>query len=415
MDRVTAPDPRTVVIRWKQIYPDAGELDQGAFAPLPRHVVQPLFEREAETLPNQPFWTSDYVGAGPYRIESWQPGAFIEAAAFAGHALGRPKIAKLRITWSSDFNATLATLLSGDADMPGDDSIRVEQGLVLEREWTARNAGTVQYRPNLPRFIQIQHRPAYANPAAVGDVRVRRALAHAIDKTAINETLFSGKGITSSSLIYPSLDYYSLVDRAVAKYSYDVKASEQLLADAGFSKDSGGFYLSPTGGRINLEIRNIQSAQNDQERAIIADGWRHAGFEVEENVFTPVQTQDGQALGTFRALSVTSAAATREGLNLKDYVSDSASRPETRWLGQNRGGWTNPEYDRAAEAFYNTLDPNGRHQAVADAVRTLSTDLGLIPLHFNPGVLAYARGITGPNVKSSDSDFTWNIYEWEYR
>jgi ABC-type transport system substrate-binding protein len=236
-----------------------------------------------------------------------------------------------------------------------------------------------------------------------------------MDKAAINETLFSGKGITSDSLIYPSLDYYPLVDKVVAKYPLDLKASEQLMNEAGFAKDAGGFYTQPGGGRINLEIRNIQSAQNDAERAIIADGWRHAGFEVEENVFTPVQTQDGQTLGTFRALSVTCAVAVREGLTLKDYTSDAVSRPETRWLGQNRGGWANTDYDRAAGAFYNTLDANGRHQAVADAIRILTTDLGLIPLHFNPGVLAYSKGITGPNVKSSDSDFTWNIYEWEYK
>src|SRR5205823_6609580 len=118
--------------------------------------------------------------------------------------LGQPKIDRLRITWSADFNATLANLLSGEADMPGDDSIRVEQGLVLEREWAARNAGTVLFRPALPRFIQVQHRAEYANPQAVRDVRVRRALAHGIDKGPINEALFQGKGITTDSLIYPS-------------------------------------------------------------------------------------------------------------------------------------------------------------------------------------------------------------------
>jgi peptide/nickel transport system substrate-binding protein len=390
-------------------------MNQEAFAPLPRHTVQPLFEREPENLPNQPFWTSEYVGAGPYRVETWQPGAFIDAAAFAGHALGQPKIGRLHISWNSDFNATLATLRSGDADMPADDSIRVEQGLQLEQDWKARDVGTVQYRPNLPRIVQVQHRSAYANPAAINDVRVRRALAHAIDKAAINESLFSGKGITSDSLIYPTLDYYALVDRAVAKYPPDLKASEQLMNEAGFSKDGSGLYTQPAGGHLNLEIRNIQSAQNDAERAIIADGWRHAGFEVEENVFTPVQTQDGQTLGTFRALSVTSAVASREGLTLKDYTSNAISGPDTRWLGMNRGGWSSADYDRAATTFYTTLDPDGRHQAVADAIRVLSTDLGFIPLHFNPGVLAYAKGITGPNVKSSDSDFTWNIYEWEYR
>jgi peptide/nickel transport system substrate-binding protein len=198
------------------------------------------------------------------------------------------------------------------------------------------------------------------------------------------------------------------------KYPYDVRMTEQLMTEAGFQRDATGHYLMPGGGRMNLEIRNIQSAQNDAERSIIADGWRQAGFDVEENVFTPVQTQQGEVLGTFRALSVTSAAATREGINLKDFKTDAASRPETRWLGQNRGGFRNADYDRFADAFYSTLDPADRHQALADAVRVMTDQLGFLPLHFNPGVLAFARGIQGPAVKAPDADFTWNIHEWTY-
>ncbi len=279
IEQVATPDPRTVVFHWTQPYPQALEMNEQDFNPLPRHLLQAQFERDPENLPNQTFWTSDYVGAGPYRVDRWQPGAFLDAAAFDAHVLGRPKISRLHITWNSDFNATLSSLLSGEADMPADDSIRVEQGLVLERDWSARNAGTVQYRPALPRFIQVQHREQYANPQAVRDVRVRRALAHAMEKSVINDTLFSGKGITSDSLIFPTLDYYAEIDRAVVKYPPDVRQTERLMTEAGFPKDSSGTFTGP-GGPVNLEIRNIQSAQNDAERSIIADGWRRAGFQV---------------------------------------------------------------------------------------------------------------------------------------
>jgi len=415
MSEVVAPDPQTVQIRWKEPYPNAAEMDLEAFAPLPRHLLQASFEREPENLPNLPFWTSDFVGAGPYRVDNWQPGAFIDAAAFDGHALGKPKIDRLKITWSADFNATLASLVSGDEDMPLDDSIRVDQGLVLEQDWTARNAGTVQYRPNLPRFVQVQHRAEYANPAVVRDARVRKALAHAIDKSVINDTLFSGKGITTDTLIYPTLDYYAVVDAKAVKYPFDLRASEQLMNEAGLSKDASGAYTLPGGGRINLEVRNIQSAQNDAERSIIADGWRKAGFEVEENVFTPVQTQDGQVLGTFRSLSITSAAAVHEGEDVGALTTNSVSRPETHWFGQNRGGWSNPDFDRAATAFATTLDPDARHQALADAIHALTDDLGVIPLHFNPGVIAWAAGMQGVSVKAPDAVVSWNIHEWTFR
>jgi peptide/nickel transport system substrate-binding protein len=415
IEEVVGPDLRTVLIRWKQPYPEAAQLWEDQFAPIPRRIAEPLYQADRESFPGQSFWTTEYVSAGAFKIDHWERGAFIEATAFDAHALGRPKIDRMRVTWNQDFNATLATLLAGDADISADDSIRVDQGLVLEQQWKAREAGTVQYRPQLPRLVQVQHRAEYANPQAVRDVRVRRALTHAMDKPAINESLFQGKGLTSDSLIYPTLSYYALVDQAVAKYPYDLRRTDQIMAEAGFTKDGSGSYLAPGGAKLNFELRNIQSAQNDSERAIIADGWRRAGMEVEENVFNPSQTNDGQTLGTFRSLSITSAQAVAEGLNLDEYTSKSASRPETRWFGQNRGGWMNPDYDRTIDAWLTTLDENQRQQQVAQAAKIMTEDLGIIPLHFNPAAVALPTGLQGVRLKAPDVETSWNIHEWEYR
>ena len=186
------------------------------------------------------------------------------------------------------------------------------------------------------------------------------------------------------------------------------------MEEAGFRK-TGGTYVNAAGAPLNFEVRNIQSAQNDAERTIIADGWRRAGWQTEEDVFTPVQNRDGQVLGTFRSLSITSAAAQREGLNLPDFTSNSVSRPETRWTGQNRGGWSNGEYDRVVQVFVTSLEERDRAEAVANAVRILTEDLGVIPLHFNPGVIAHAAAVHGLNVRAPDAEIAWNIHEWELR
>jgi hypothetical protein len=39
------------------------------------------------------FWTSDYAGAGPYRIERWERGVQLDGGAFSGHGVGEAKIA----------------------------------------------------------------------------------------------------------------------------------------------------------------------------------------------------------------------------------------------------------------------------------------------------------------------------------
>lgn len=414
IEEVRAVDARTLVIRWARPYPEAGELGYTAFAPLPRHIIEPLYQVERDNLPNHPYWTSEFVGAGPYRMVRWEPGAFIEGTAFEGHALGKPKIERVNVTWSGDFNATLASLIAGAIDYPGDNSIRVAEGLVLEREWSARGAGKVLYQPELPRFVQVQHRAEFANPPLVRDVRLRRALAHAIDRPVINETLFDGKGITSDSLIFPSVPFFAQVEQSITRYPFDFRRTEQLMSDLGFVKDSAGFFIDRAGARLNLEARNIQSSQNDAERSIIADGWRRAGYEVEEDIFTAVQNRDGQALGTFRSLSITSAGAAREGLTLQDLHGESISRPETRWIGQNRGGWSNSAYDRAVDAFLTALAPAERTRAVVDAVKALTEDLGVIPLHFNPRAVAQAAAFKGIQVRTGVVDPGWNIHEWQW-
>src|SRR5207247_2549517 len=139
------------------------------------------------------------------------------------------------------------------------------------------------------------------------------------------------------------------------KYPFDLRAAEQLLTSAGYSRETDGVFAGPN-GRLDFEVRNIQSAQNDAERSIIASTWRKAGFQIEEDAFAPSQNSDGQALGTFRSLSITSAQASFQGVNLVEFSKQSISRPETRWTGQNRGGWSNDAYAQAVIAWTTTLD-----------------------------------------------------------
>src|SRR5207249_4482442 len=141
-----APDARTAVIRWKRAYPFAGVLEASSnrgFPPLPRHVlesqIQPLSPEAVLALP---FWTSAYVGAGPFKVARWDPGAGIEAAAFDGHALGRPKIDRIQLRFINDANAALSNILSGAVQLLADDAIYFQQATVLKREWASNQAGS---------------------------------------------------------------------------------------------------------------------------------------------------------------------------------------------------------------------------------------------------------------------------------
>jgi peptide/nickel transport system substrate-binding protein len=418
IEHVEAPDPQTIVFRWRGSYPGAGALAFGAgagtpsFTPLPRHVLERGFRDDSETFLQLPFWTIEFVGTGPYRVDRWEPGALMEVIAFAGHALGRPKIERIRMLFMSDPNAALATLLAGEAHLAVDDSIRIEQGLILKREWETRSMGTVQFRPISGRTVRPQHRAEFAQPAAMLDVRVRRALAHAIDKQAINDALLSGVGTVSDTVIAPTEPYYLEIERVVPRYFFDPRRTDELIQQAGFTRGSDGFFVSPADGRLNFEVKNNASAQNDAERAILADGWRRAGFEIQEAAFA-VQGRDTQALSTYRSIATT-GGVTGEDI-LKNFTTANISSAANRWVGQNRGGWSNPEYDRLVEAVFTTLDENERVRAIAQAAKLLNEDVAIIPLYYTPSVLSYVSGLAGIRARSLKVDPEWNVHEWQFR
>lgn len=419
MEGVSATDDRTLIFRWRVPYPDAGALagvaggtSSPSFVPLPRHVLERVYEQERESLPTHAYWTTEFIGAGPYRLDRWEAGAFIEGVAFDQHVGGRPRIGRIRLIWNADPNIVLSTLLAGEAHVPADRPLRVQQGVILERAWAASGAGTVEYRPELPRFMQFQHRPEYASPQAVLDLRVRRALAHAIDRQAINESLYEGKGIIVDTLLYPGTPYEAELQRAVGSYPHEPRRSEQLMAEGGYTRGADGIYTSPSEGRLTFEIKVIASAQSDAERAIMSDGWRRLGFEFEQGSFSPAQSRDGQTLGTFRSLYTTGGSGGED--SLLTFTTASISRPETRWVGNNRGGWSNAEYDHLVDAFYMTLDRAERNRQSIQAWRILTEQLGVLPLYFNPAVNAYAAGLRGIDVRTADAEMSWNVHLWEF-
>ena len=277
------------------------------------------------------------MGLGPYRLARWEPGAFIEGAAFEGHVLGKPKIERIRITFIPDTNTALAGLLAGEVHLATDSVIRFEQGLVLQREWGPSKGGGVLVKTGGFRAAWAQLRPDLAEPRAILDLRVRKALAHSINRQDINEALFEGQGImTEAPFIPPTVNYVTEVDRAVMKYPYDLRTAEQLMTDAGLRKGADGFYASPADGRVQFGVRTLSDTQREKEMAVLADGWRLAGFHFSESTLRSSQSADNEARATFPSLFTYSTSSGE--YSLAAFTSAGIGRPENRWIGPEPAG-----------------------------------------------------------------------------
>ncbi len=140
-----------------------------------------------------------------------------------------------------DANTAVANLLSGAVQYVGQYMLASDNVPALEEKWGA-DGGIILYAPVDLRGGGVQLRPDFASPQTLLGVRVRQALAHALDRVTANEVLNAGHGVVAEScLLSPLAPYYPRIEPVVQKYPYDPRRTEQLMAAAGYSKGAGFF------------------------------------------------------------------------------------------------------------------------------------------------------------------------------
>lgn len=411
MEKVSAPDARTVVIDWKQPYVDAGSLsDRGSFPALPRHILETSFNGgQAEAFASHGFWTTQYVGMGPFKMERWEPGAFIEGAAFDRHVLGRPKIDRIKVLFQPDSNTVLANLLAGEVQLSADTSLRAAQVPIVLKEWGAGGGSAVQH-PNQYRAVIAQQRPDYAQPRSLLDSRIRKALAFAVDKDPINQAVYDGQSVAADIWMPSSSVAGRAIDAVIAKYPLDSRRSEQMMNEAGFRKGGDGTYSGPD-GRFTTELKTNAASDNEAEMATLAAGWRQMGFDVKEAVLPAALAQDNEARATYSGLySFNTGLGESAAVG---YTTSRIARVENRWQGGNRAGWSNSQYDRLVDTFNTSLDRSERTRLLVDMARIFNEEVGAISLFFRTQPWVFNSALRGPKLVPPETNMTWNIYEWE--
>lgn len=402
LDAITAPDPQTVVIHWKNLYPLAGQSD-GTIPALPRHLLAASFEQVSlPAFEALPFWTSQFVGLGPYRLEAWEPGAFIRGTAFPGYVHGQAKISRVNLVWVTDANTAVANLLAGAVHFTPNEVIGFEQTRVLKREWVATGAGTLLLNPDKTRYVQVQYKTEYTRPNAVIDRRVRQALAHAIDKQSLVEAMLDGEQGMANAALSNRVDYFPEVDKAVTKYPFDLRRAEQLLAQAGFTRD-GEAVRGQDGNRLTTELWAF-AGQGEREAVVLNDHWKRAGVEAPLRILSPAEAQDRQLISTYPAFRIDQMTAS-EPYNQFSKVGYATAA--NNWTGSNRGGFADPEYDRSFEIYQTTLDATERVRAGIQMNKVISDQVAFFPLYYAYLVQAHTSSLVGPGVA--------HVHEWYFR
>ena len=163
------------------------------------------------------------VGTGPFKFVEWVRGAHVTLAKFDGyHRKGLPYLDRVTFKFIGDPSAQIAALKAGDIDVIGYD-VSPENARLLEKDpkYKVLDGNTT----NKVILSTNNTRKPFT------DVRVRRAMAHAIDRMAIVKGAMSGYGAPIGSHMEPGNPYH--ID-LLSAYSYNPEKAKQLLKEAGY-------------------------------------------------------------------------------------------------------------------------------------------------------------------------------------
>jgi peptide/nickel transport system substrate-binding protein len=167
------------------------------------------------------------VGAGPYQFGEWKKGQSLTLKAFPGYwRKGIPKIENVLFRIIPEFGTRVAELRSGNVDVIYNvDPDKIDQISV--------DSNLQAIGGPIPRLIFYQFDGSgRASDTPLKDVRVRRAIWHAIDREKIVDKLLRGQGDVVS---YPSMPFLFGHNPDMKGYKYDPDKAKALLKEAGYA------------------------------------------------------------------------------------------------------------------------------------------------------------------------------------
>ena len=329
------------------------------------------------------------IGTGPYRLAEWRQGQFIELVKFEDYAAlpgGLDGLAgnksegpeRVRFVLIPDSSATRAALQSGDIDLVADMDDRDAEELAARDGMTLRSAPTLGVSGLL-----LQTRDPL-----LSDVRIRRAIAHALDIEGIVEAL-GGDWVSYNSSPIPQISGFHGEVQAQG-YEHDPEAARALLAEAGYD------------GQEVVIVTN-QRYRSMYEMAVLSQAMLEAvGMNVRFEVMDWATQLDRYVDGSYMMQAFSFSARYDAGLSFDMFSGDKDDQP--------RKVWENPEALELIQATLSTLDAEERRPMFDRLHELMIEDVPAIWL-YNPSALA----VHGPRVAEYEPWATTAARVWAVR
>jgi peptide/nickel transport system substrate-binding protein len=378
---VDTPDPLTAIVHYKEVYaPYDIQFIRGT---LPKHVLEGRDIDRAQDYNRSP------LGTGPYRVAEWKAGEYIllERVPHYWRGDGFPRIRRLMFKFIANTNTRINQLKSGEVHLiamfPWD----------KHREVEAIPGVSVHRTPgNAYEHVTLNQR----NVPAFTDVRVRRALMHAIDRDLIVKTILEGLApITNGPIQAVS---WAFSDDTV-KYAFDPAKARALLAEAGWGD-----------GKLKFTLIT------------------QAGFAVRENVAQVLQKQ-------FRDVGVDMSITLHDGTTISSVWFEGKFDAMLHWwqmpsdpelttffaadrtppAGRNINYFQNEELTKLLYASDRTVDRSERKALLARAQAIVADQVPEIPLYTVTRLDAVPATLEHFKGNPTNTGIFWNVHEWEIK
>ena len=412
ISKIETPDDRTIVIHWNDLYNEAYAIQYTHVRAFPRHLLQEAFSAgDMKAFANLPYWNKNFVGAGPYRLVEWDAGTRMELEAFKDFTLGRPKIDRVTYKTVEDTNTNLAAVLAGEVDLCMRSTISFDGAMILREQWEKPGKGKIHISPASWSWLNLSR----DNPW-LSDVKVRRALLHAIDREAMVQNLFKGEKIVSHLPLSRVRKSYKKALATATLYKYDPETAKKLFAEAGWKPGSDGVLVNAKGERMEFEFRvTAERRDHEQAQAIIADYWKKVGVRTNiknlPNRLLNAAENRNRWPGAFIGTHNVTVEEWQERFHTKNIPN-----AENKFAPENVSGWNDPRKDAILDELNSIVTPARSEQLQLEFLKMFSDALPHLPLYYSPEVLVAKKGLSGitPRQESGgQNSSSWNMYQWD--
>lgn len=400
IESVAAPDPSTIVVNWKRPFIFANETFMGTVAlPQPKHILERVYLEDKANYNSNAYFADGYVGTGPYRLREFVRGSHAILQANDRFVLGRPKIDEVEVKFVQDANALGANVLAGTIDVIlSGSSLTLEQAAQILERWDGTSVPSLSGSVGtFPQFID-------PNPRVILDVQFRRALLHAVDRQLMVDNLQYGLTQVAHTNMTPENPEFKYVENRLVKYAYDTRRAAQLIEGLGYVRGQDGLYRDAANQPLRVELRSTPGREvNERATLAVADMWQRVGVGVDVVVLSLAQNSDREYRQTRPAFEVVGQPEDIYRLHSREIPA-----AETRFVGDNRMRYSNPQLDQWVDRYYVTIPTTERAEILGQMYQHLTDQVVLLPFFYEA-----TQRLQANRLINFTSPLGWNAHEWD--